>query len=370
MLKLKRDEAGKGARQAGATADEVEKGQGAEKDQGAEGDARPAGARGPEGMRHSPYLDMDVARVVEVQAKNVRRLKQFSLVSIAVLGAIVLVVLLRGNLLVSLVCILAYVMAGRSTLVNQRRSMNALWDGVSCILTMDCDPEKYLAVLDGLLADGHVVPKGRSGRQLRESLSIWRGLCLALMGRGDEALAAVEGIGQGDPTGRPTERVLAYNQASLRLIVAADRGDAAGIDEVVDVAGRLYDKLVLHDPLCAPAELLLASARAEQALATGDLARAAELSGEASEKAQTRQQCLGALYVHGRAEDGLGDVREAARDLSRVAGEGGTLAVRRRSEEWLAAHPGALPAPDAEPARDAAADAEPAGDAAEGPAAR
>lgn len=341
MLKLKRDGAERDARPAKATAAD-----GAEGGRVAEGATKPVGAKGSEGLRHSPYLDMDASRVIEVQAKNVRRLKQFSLGSIVALGVIVLVVLLRGDLLISLVCVLAYVVAGRSTLTNQRRSMNALWDGVSCILTMDCDPEKYLQVLDGLLADGRVVPKGRSGRPLRESLSVWRGLCLALMGRDEEALEAVSGIGQGDPAGRSAERVLAYNQASLRLIVAADRGDAAGIDEVVDVAGRLYDKLVLHDPLCAPAELLLASARAEQALASGDLERAAELSEEVGEKAQTRQQRLSALFVHGRAADGLGDLPQAARDFSRVAEEGGTLAQRRRSEEWLAAHPGTLPSGD------------------------
>ena len=306
-------------------------------------------------FKPSPYLDMDVERIIEIQSKNVRHLKQFSLGSIIFLGVIVLIVLLRGNFFISLICILAYFVACRSTITNERRSMNSLWDSVATILTMDCDPQKYLAVLDGLIADPHVVPKGKSGSQMRENLSIWRGLCLSLMGENDEAREAISGYDKGNPRGRSSERVRAYNQAGVRLFIVVNEQDKAGIDEVTDTADKLYDKMVLHDPLCKPSELLLLDARCQQALVGGKYEEALEIAEELLDKVITKQQCLNTLFARGRALEGLGRVEDASRDFGCVAAEGGSLFVRKKARDWCDEHPEFACLPEKDGAEDTAA---------------
>ncbi|MGI6756175.1 MAG: hypothetical protein ACOX4F_09220 [Atopobiaceae bacterium] len=290
----------------------------------------------------SMYSGLDVDTIVAKHINNVSKIRKYAMGGIIVLGVIVLLILLRGDIMMSAIALIAYVVAARSTLTNQHRSLTQLWNSISTILTMDVDPAKYLKVLDALRDQQVVMGRGKAAAEVKEGLLLWESICHALGGHPQEALQDIESYDAGNPTGNARERSHAYNQLCVKLLAAASLGEKNMMDAVVEAIKKLDSKMVQHDPLCKPVELLYAEAKVQQAVLAHNTEEGLELVEDALGRVVTKQQYVGCIYARACMFDELGDVEQAMSDYEYVSREGGTLEMQEKAAvrlKELEAHP-------------------------------
>lgn len=194
------------------------------------------------------------------------------------------------------------------------------------ILMVDCDSQKMEQVCR-LSAK-----RTRKGAERARFMTL-HGMALALNGKPDDALEMVQDVGK-------LQAADALNVKSVRAASYRMKGDAASAAAMVNEVQAIHDGLPDGNPLKGAAGYLLAQLDFQIALDKGDWEAAEHALEHVENQAAAPERLVEAAYGHALLLDAQGKPDEARPHFEEVAAKGGTLVIRDKARDWLAAHPG------------------------------
>jgi hypothetical protein len=140
----------------------------------------------------------------------------------------------------------------------------------------------------------------------------------------------------------PGQKLQAADLLNVKSVHAAAyrmKGDTASAKAMVDEVQALHDAFPEGNPLKGAAGYLLAQLDFTIALGEHDWEAAEHALEHVENQAAAPERLVEAAYSHGLLLDAQGDVDGARPHFEQVAAKGGTLLIRDKANEWLAAHP-------------------------------
>lgn len=277
----------------------------------------------------SSYADMTAEEVVgSFNAAN-KRLNTNYLLIMFVLLAVFVISIYVGGVLAGAVMLIFYVvvnsLASKKLSIGKAKLLNGLHD----ILLVDCDPKKYLDVVQCMM-DTFKKKMDQRGLQLIAAT------CAAQLGCREDALQWIDrarassrkDFAAGEKAVVDAVLSLAYTEPEDREKLEAVRADALAL------AGQNPKDANLQSSVHAT----LASIDVCLARQEGDFDRARRMVGEMVPEADCPQQIVDAEYRLGLIDGDEGDLESACEHMAYVADHANTLAVGRCARTWLDQH--------------------------------
>lgn len=198
------------------------------------------------------------------------------------------------------------------------------FDQLRSIVTNDCDPLKMLGVINILLDEDLLVAN-------HTRLQCMRALCLAELGRADEALTQIDML----VTKEGVKRRFGLEALEVRTMAYGQTGDREHLEETYDQARKLLDESRNGSREQARISMMLELADGRLALLDKEYDHCRRQLRLVLDANPTPQERAMAEYRLGEVEEATGDVVEASKHYAYVAQHGGTLAVQGAAEAKL-----------------------------------
>ncbi len=195
------------------------------------------------------------------------------------------------------------------------------------IISHDCDPDKLIKVID-------MIEPALHNKTDRQSFHSIYAVCCSQMGYDDIALEWASHL----EAENPRNARIRFTVASVRTAVAKHRNDAGTLQAMRSLVAAISAGAGRDIELTNAADALIAAIDRKLALMAGNYAQVRELNDVIARYAVNPQAKLSNEYDRAELEDALGNTAAAWQHYSRVAEQGGTLAIRGLAESWLAAH--------------------------------
>lgn len=278
----------------------------------------------------SSYADMTAEEAVgSFNAAN-KKLNTNYLLIVLVPLAVFLISIYVGGVLAGAVMIIFYVvvnsLASKRLQIGKAKLLNGLHD----ILLVDCDPKKYLDVVQCMM-DSFKKKMDQRGLQLIAAT------CAAQLGRREDAL---QWIDQARASSRKDfaagEKAVVDNVLS---IVYTEPEDRERLEAVRADAQALADQNPKDVNLQSRVHATLSSIDACLARQEGDFERARRMVDRMFPEADCPQQIVETEFLLGLIDGDEGDLESARERMTYVAEHANTLAVGTRARTWLDQHP-------------------------------
>lgn len=198
------------------------------------------------------------------------------------------------------------------------------FDQLRSIVTNDCDPLKMLGVINILLDEDLLAAN-------HTRLQYMRAMCLAELGRADEALTQVDLL----VAKESAKRGHGLEALEVRTAAYGQIGDREHLEEAYDQACKLLDESRSDSRRHARVSGMLETADERLALLDKEYDHCRARLRLVLDANPTPQERVMAEYRLGEVEEATGDVVEASRHYAYAALHGGTLAVRGAAEAKL-----------------------------------
>jgi len=269
----------------------------------------------------SPYVSLTAHEAVKVFMAEERGITVRTVAAVVGAAIALVVLLVCRQLGIGLIVFLATCGAGSLWGVRARfRHFDQLRD----IVANDCDPLKMLGVINILLDEDLLATN-------HTRLQCMRAMCLAELGRADEALTQIDMLAAKEGA----KKELGLDAFEVRAVAYGQTGDREHLEEAYDQARDLLD-----ESRDGSREQVRVSTMLE--LVDGRLALLDKEYGHCRRQLQlvldanpTPQERATAEYRLGEVEEATGDVAEASKHYAYAALHGGTLAVQGAAEAKL-----------------------------------
>lgn len=192
------------------------------------------------------------------------------------------------------------------------------------IVTNDCDPRKMLGVINILLDEDLLAAN-------HTRLQYMRALCLAELGRADEALTQVDML----VAKEGVRKRFGLETLEVRTMAYGQIGDRERLEETYDQARKLLDESRNGSRRQARISMMLELADGRLAFLDKEYDHCRRQLQLVLDASPTPQERTMAEYRLGEVEEATGDVVEASRHYAYAALHGGTLAVQGAAETRL-----------------------------------
>ena len=280
----------------------------------------------------SSYAGMTAEEVVASFNAANKKLNTNYLLIVFVLLAVFIISIYVGGVLAGAVMLIFYVVVNSLAIKKLRIGKAKLLNGLHDVLLVDCDPKKYLDIVQCMM--------GAFKKKMdQRGLQLIAAMCAAQLGCREDALQWIDrarassrkDFASGEKAVVDTVLSLVYTEPGDREKLEAVRADALA--------------LVGQNPkdanLQSSAHATLASIDARLAHQEGDFDRARTMVGEMVPEADCPQQIVDVEFRLGLIDGDQGNLESAREHMTYVAEHANTLAVGMHARTWLDQHPAA-----------------------------